>query len=66
MRLKSYSFNVTATSATSLSRLQFHAQNSNSYGGVIDNVSLVGKGFTMGAAIPLTASRLPQPIPPPT
>ena len=52
--LKTYSFNVTASSANSLSRLQFHAQNSNSTGGVIDNISLVGKGFNMGAAIPLS------------
>ncbi len=51
--LKTYTFNVTSNSANGLSRLQFHAQSSNGYGGVVDNIVLTGKGYAASADVPL-------------
>ena len=50
--LKTYTFNFNATSATGTSRLQFRSINSDSYGGIIDNVNLTGTGFVKGSALP--------------
>jgi hypothetical protein len=50
--LQTYTFNVTANSASGKSRLQFHSVDCDSYGGVIDNVRLQGIGYAENTAVP--------------